>query len=238
MSDGIEDLEQPDLTASLFPIAPASAKGKGFPDVDDLLLQEVYSLREKLKIAVAAIKANTPGFDDLEFVHQLNSADFDELMEELTEEELKPCPFCGTAAERIDIDPTDENEPNAGGSYISCPVCLASSKIVFGEKIGLEESWNRRDGPALRRHQDEIDEKDSPPIPEPLYPVGHEVQVRDINWKWINATVKAIEPHYHYLMTFPPCRSFLGGEISGLGAVFVEGDGAFGIRPKPEGEPN
>ncbi len=56
------------------------------PSVDDLLIQEVYSLREKLKIAVAAIKANDPGFDDRLFVHRLNSVDFDQLMEELTDD--------------------------------------------------------------------------------------------------------------------------------------------------------
>lgn len=58
--------------------------------------------------------------------------------------ELKPCPFCGGPAERVNIDPTDEHEPNCGGSYIFCPSCLACSKVVFGEKIGLEEAWNMR----------------------------------------------------------------------------------------------
>lgn len=57
---------------------------------------------------------------------------------------LKPCPFCGGKAERVDIDPTDEREPNAGGSYIACPNCYASSKVIFGDKTGLEEAWNLR----------------------------------------------------------------------------------------------
>ena len=58
--------------------------------------------------------------------------------------ELKPCPFCGSPAEMVNIDSTDEHEPNCGGSYIFCPSCLTSSKVVFGEKIGLEEAWNMR----------------------------------------------------------------------------------------------
>ncbi len=59
-------------------------------------------------------------------------------------DELKPCPFCGSAAERVDINATDEFEPNAGGSYIACPNCYACSKVVFGDKSGLEEAWNLR----------------------------------------------------------------------------------------------
>lgn len=55
---------------------------------------------------------------------------------------LKPCPFCGGKAERIDIYWQDD--PNYGGSFIHCPECLASSKLIFGEKVGLEEAWNRR----------------------------------------------------------------------------------------------
>ena len=57
--------------------------------------------------------------------------------------DLKPCPFCGGRAERIDLD-EDETDPNYGGSFIYCPDCLASSKLIFGEKVGLEEAWNNR----------------------------------------------------------------------------------------------
>jgi hypothetical protein len=53
-------------------------------EVDDgILWQEIYSLREKLKIAVDALKSDNPDFDDHEFTHRLNSVDFDQLMEEL-----------------------------------------------------------------------------------------------------------------------------------------------------------
>ncbi len=54
-------------------------------------------------------------------------------------DELLPCPFCGGKAERIDLD-DDETDPNYGGSFIHCPDCFASSKLIFGEKIGLENA--------------------------------------------------------------------------------------------------
>jgi hypothetical protein len=55
------------------------------PEIDDLLLQEIYSLREKLKIACWAIKYYEPDFDESEFMHRLNSVDFDQLMEEFND---------------------------------------------------------------------------------------------------------------------------------------------------------
>jgi len=54
--------------------------------MDELLWQEIYSLREKLKIAIDAIKSYEPDFDDKEFMHRLNAVDYDQLMEELNEE--------------------------------------------------------------------------------------------------------------------------------------------------------
>lgn len=62
-----------------------------------------------------------------------------------------PCPFCGESAERVDIpaiDPREGGSPDAGGSYIACTKCGNSTKIYFGEKEGLLESWNRRTPPA------------------------------------------------------------------------------------------
>jgi hypothetical protein len=56
---------------------------------DGLLWQEIFSLREKLKIAVAAIKSYDPDFDDREFTHRLNSVDYDQLMEELSDDGAK-----------------------------------------------------------------------------------------------------------------------------------------------------
>jgi hypothetical protein len=73
------------------------------PVTDDLLWQEIFSLREKLKIAVAALKNDNPDFDDVEFMHRLNAVDYDQLMEELAS----------------DGKPKDEpNEPAPGQLYI------------------------------------------------------------------------------------------------------------------------
>ena len=58
-------------------------------------------------------------------------------------DEIKPCPFCGGVAQRVDI-PADEHDPNAGGSYIACKFCLASSSIAFGDKSSLVDNWNTR----------------------------------------------------------------------------------------------
>jgi len=55
--------------------------------------------------------------------------------------ELKPCPFCGGVAAR---DIILEDGSNYGGEIIVCKRCLASTRVFFGEKEGLEESWNTR----------------------------------------------------------------------------------------------
>ena len=55
--------------------------------------------------------------------------------------ELKPCPFCGGEAAR---DIILEDGSNYGGEIIGCKRCLASTRVFFGEKEGLEESWNTR----------------------------------------------------------------------------------------------
>ena len=54
--------------------------------IDDLLLQEIFSLREQLKIAVAAIKSYDLDFDDQEFTHRLKAVDYEQLMEEIAHE--------------------------------------------------------------------------------------------------------------------------------------------------------
>ncbi|ABF71320.1 p066 [Rhizobium phage 16-3] len=58
----------------------------------------------------------------------------------MTDRELKPCPFCGGDAERVDIA---EGE-NAGGSCISCTACQASGNVEFGYKENFVSNWNRR----------------------------------------------------------------------------------------------
>lgn len=59
------------------------------------------------------------------------------------DEKLKPCPFCGGVAQKVDIT-ADEHDPNAGGSYIACQFCLASSSIAFGDKSTPVDNWNSR----------------------------------------------------------------------------------------------
>jgi len=61
---------------------------------DGLLWQEIYSLREKLKIAVEAILSYDPKFDVKLFTHRLNSVDYDQLMEELVDRP-STCETCG-----------------------------------------------------------------------------------------------------------------------------------------------
>jgi hypothetical protein len=50
--------------------------------IDDLLLQEICSLREKIKIAISTIKSYDSNFDDRMFIHDLNSVDYAQLIEE------------------------------------------------------------------------------------------------------------------------------------------------------------
>ncbi|MDC7806388.1 Lar family restriction alleviation protein [Luteimonas sp BLCC-B24] len=59
--------------------------------------------------------------------------------------ELKPCPFCGGKAERIDFGPGDgENE---GGSCIACTQCESSGPVEFGYKENFVSNWNTRAQP-------------------------------------------------------------------------------------------
>ena len=53
---------------------------------DDTLLQEIFSLREKLKIAVAYIKHYDPYFDESEFIHQVGSVEYNQWIEEIDKE--------------------------------------------------------------------------------------------------------------------------------------------------------
>lgn len=58
--------------------------------------------------------------------------------------ELAACPFCGSEAERVDIDPMQEEFANAGGAVIQCKSCGASSPVHFDRKENLDASWNTR----------------------------------------------------------------------------------------------
>lgn len=54
--------------------------------------------------------------------------------------ELKPCPFCGGAAERVTLDDPE----NFGGDVICCTKCQCSSHVEFGRKENLVDRWNSR----------------------------------------------------------------------------------------------
>jgi len=44
--------------------------------VDDLLLQEIQSLKEQLRIAISIIKQYAPEFDEGDFIHDLGTEDY------------------------------------------------------------------------------------------------------------------------------------------------------------------
>jgi hypothetical protein len=50
--------------------------------IDDILLQEIYSLKEKLKFAIYHLHNFDPTFDINDYTHRLNSVDFDQWIEE------------------------------------------------------------------------------------------------------------------------------------------------------------
>lgn len=56
---------------------------------------------------------------------------------------LLPCPFCGGRAMRITIA-DDAEVANVGGDVIACTKCQCSTRVFFGEKVGIEEAWNTR----------------------------------------------------------------------------------------------
>lgn len=62
-------------------------------------------------------------------------------------DELKPCPHCGGQAKYQQI-PGESMNPNAGGCFIECSQCQASTNLLFPLKddvrCELTERWNRR----------------------------------------------------------------------------------------------
>lgn len=61
---------------------------------------------------------------------------------------LKPCPFCGGAAEMGQVRSESGEDPNEGGYFVACIACDASTGLRFacGEdpRQLLIEQWNRR----------------------------------------------------------------------------------------------
>ena len=67
---------------------------------------------------------------------------------------LKPCPFCGGDAKRVDNVPTKEQlaaglacgqDFDDGGSFIECTKCNNSTGLHFDRRENLESSWNDRE---------------------------------------------------------------------------------------------
>jgi Lar family restriction alleviation protein len=65
----------------------------------------------------------------------------------MSEQSLKPCPFCGGAAQFQSI-PNEDGDPQAGGEYVECSQCQNCTNLVFplmdDVKRELAERWNRR----------------------------------------------------------------------------------------------
>lgn len=78
---------------------------------------------------------------------------------------LKPCPFCGFPAQRLDL----EDGNYQGGSCIECTGCRASSPVEFGRKENLVSFWNRRIGEEATASLDGI--SDFPPGTPPAVQV-------------------------------------------------------------------
>ena len=62
---------------------------------------------------------------------------------------LKPCPFCGGKAKYETVEASEGSiDPNAGGEFILCTKCNASSSIMFplmdSVKELVIEKWNNR----------------------------------------------------------------------------------------------
>jgi Lar family restriction alleviation protein len=65
----------------------------------------------------------------------------------VSEQSLKPCPFCGGAAQFQSI-PNEDGNPQAGGEYVECSQCQSCTNLVFplmdDVKRELAGRWNRR----------------------------------------------------------------------------------------------
>ena len=78
------DTEPVNIELALAQIAEMESKTINDVATDDIVLAEVYSLREKLKIAAGIIHQLDPNYDVTEFLHQVSSADFDQREEDLS----------------------------------------------------------------------------------------------------------------------------------------------------------
>ena len=77
------DPDPVNIDLALAQIAEMESKPIDESATDDIVLAEVYSLREKLKIAADIIHKLDPNYDVTEFLHQVGSADYDQREEDL-----------------------------------------------------------------------------------------------------------------------------------------------------------
>ena len=62
-------------------------------------------------------------------------------------QKLLPYPFCGGEAERVDVPAEADYDDGAGGSFIQCRRCVASTGLHYEFKENLVSSWNDRAKP-------------------------------------------------------------------------------------------
>lgn len=67
-------------------------------------------------------------------------------------EDLKPCPFCGGPAHRVD-NRVAVGERTDGGSFIECTQCHASTAVHYDRKENLLSAWQRRT--TFQQHETE-----------------------------------------------------------------------------------
>lgn len=75
----------------------------------------------------------------------------------MSDEDLTSCPFCGGTAEFGEC--ADADEQNAGGHFIACRVCGASTALVFAcmddPRPALADRWNKRHNVRVKRETTE-----------------------------------------------------------------------------------
>lgn len=120
--------------------------------------------------------------------------------------ELKPCPFCGGVAAR---DIILEDGSNYGGEIIVCKRCLASTRVFFGEKEGLEESWNTRT-PAPAEVEELLERYESSWWLLGYEAASHEdYEISEENWAKMNALKSRL------LAAFANTTPNLSGDVKG-----------------------
>ncbi|MEN6635995.1 MAG: hypothetical protein ABFC56_09100 [Clostridiaceae bacterium] len=120
------DPDPVNIDLALAQIAEMESKPIDESATDDIVLAEVYSLREKLKIAADIIHKLDPNYDVTEFLHQVGSADYDQ-----REEDLAPltCAGCRLEAEKRSNDKGEM-------LLITCLKCMRSEKTDRYEPKG------------------------------------------------------------------------------------------------------